>query len=74
MPEGSEMNPRPLLRSASSDYLSTARQVKNRIGVTVHGSRFTVRRSPLASLPDCDDLFPIDPISFISPIHGAFPR
>ena len=45
MPEDSGMNPRPRLRSASCDYLSTARQVKNRIGLPVHGSLFAVRGS-----------------------------
>ena len=53
------MNPRPLLRSASFDYRSTGRQVKNRIGrdgsrFAVHASRFTVTvRGCRVMLPSC---------------------
>jgi len=44
MPEDYGMNPRPLLRSASFDYLSTPRQVKNRMASNVQRSAFGVWR------------------------------
>ena len=72
MPVESGMNPRPRLRSASFDYLSTALQVKNRMGLEVHGSQFTVPGSLFAAKPRPGEEILIEFIRIIFSICKAF--